>query len=229
MTPWTRAQIAGRVAVDIPDGSYVNLGVGIPTLVADHLPAGREVVFHSENGLLGVGAAPAPGEGDPDVINAGKQQVTLVRGGCYMAHADSFALIRGGHLDIAVLGGFEVSGAGDLANWSGDGETVPAVGGAMDLAVGAREVWVAMTHTGTSARPKLVEHCRLPLTAPGVVTRVYTDLAVLHVDREARCFVVEDLVPGLTIEQLQSRTGAPLRGGRDLTAGGGTRVRRRTF
>lgn len=162
------------------------------------------------------------------MINAGKQQVTLVPGGCYMGHADSFALIRGGHLDIAVLGGFEVSAAGDLANWSGDGETVPAVGGAMDLAVGAREVWVAMTHSGTSVRPKLVEHCRLPLTAPGVVSRVYTDLAVLRVDREARCFVVEDVVAGLTIEQLQARTVAPLRSGRGITVEAGTRVRRRT-
>ncbi len=211
---WNRAQVAARVAADLPDGSYVNLGIGIPTLVADALPAGREVVFHSENGLLGVGPAPAPGEGDPDVINAGKQQVTVVTGGCFMAHADSFALIRGGHLDLAVLGGFEVSSAGDLANWAGDGDMVPAIGGAMDLAAGARRVWVAMTHTTTDGRPKLVEQCRLPLTAPAVVSRVYTDLAVMEVDREARCFVVLDLAPGVAWQELQAATAASLRQGR---------------
>jgi 3-oxoadipate CoA-transferase beta subunit len=211
---WTRMELAARVAADIPDGSYVNLGIGIPTLVADCVPAEREVVFHSENGLLGVGPAPPPGEADPDVINAGKDPVTVVRGGCFMSHADSFALIRGGHLDLAVMGGFEVSARGDLANWAGEGEMVPAVGGAMDLAAGARDVWVAMTHTTAAGSSKLVEQCRLPLTGRGVVSRVYTDLAVLDVDREEGCFAVVELAPGLDMRALQEVTAAPLRSGR---------------
>ncbi len=205
---WTRAQVAARVAADVPDGSYVNLGIGLPTLVADHLPEGREIVFHSENGLLGMGPAPDPGGVDPDVINAGKQPVTVVPGGSFMAHADSFALIRGGHLDLAILGGFEVSSAGDLANWSGDGDTVPAVGGAMDLATGARRVWVAMTHTTSEGRPKLVERCHLPLTAPGVVSRVYTDLAVLDVDAAHGRFVALEMVPGVSLADLEAVTAA---------------------
>jgi 3-oxoadipate CoA-transferase, beta subunit len=210
---WTRAEVAARVAADIPDGAYVNLGIGMPTLVADWLPAGREVVFHSENGLLGVGPAPPPGEGDPDLINAGKDRVSVVAGGCYMSHADSFTLIRGRHLDLAVLGGFEVSSSGDLANWAGGGDTVPAVGGAMDLAVGARDVWVAMSHTTGSGAPKLVEKCSLPLTAPGVVSRVYTNVAVVQVDRSEGCFVVLDVVPGLSLAGLQALTGGRVRGG----------------
>jgi 3-oxoadipate CoA-transferase beta subunit len=205
---WTRAQVAARVAADIPDGSYVNLGIGLPTLVADHVPAGREIIFHSENGLLGMGPAPAPDLLDPDVINAGKQPVTVVAGGCFMGHADSFALIRGGHLDLAVMGGFEVSSAGDLANWSGDGDTVPAVGGAMDLATGARQVWVAMTHTTSDGRPKLVERCHLPLTSAGVVSRVFTDLAVLEVDAAHGRFLAVDMAPGVSLEDLQAVTGA---------------------
>jgi 3-oxoacid CoA-transferase B subunit len=208
---WTRAEVAARVAADIPDGAYVNLGIGMPTLVADFLPAGREVVFHSENGLLGVGPAPPPGEGDPDLINAGKDRVTVVAGGSYMSHADSFALIRGRHLDLAVLGGFEVSSSGDLANWAGEGDTVPAVGGAMDLAVGAQDVWVAMTHTTAIGTPKLVEKCSLPLTAPGVVSRVYTDVAVVRVDRSEGCFIVLDIVPGLSPAGLQALTGGSVR------------------
>jgi 3-oxoadipate CoA-transferase beta subunit len=207
-------EVAARLAADIPDGSYVNLGIGIPTLVADCVPAGREVVFHSENGLLGVGPAPPPGEADPDVINAGKDPVTVVRGGCFMSHADSFALIRGGHLDLAVLGAFEVSARGDLANWAGEGETVPAVGGAMDLAAGARDVWVAMTHTTAAGSPKLVEQCHLPLTGPGVVSRVYTDLAVLAVHRDEGCFVVLELAPGVDMPALERVTGGPVRPGR---------------
>ncbi len=208
---WTRMELAARVAADIPEGSYVNLGIGIPTLVADCVPAEREVVFHSENGLLGVGPAPAPGEADPDLINASKSPVTVVRGGCFMSHADSFALIRGGHLDLAVMGGFEVSAGGDLANWAAEGEMLPAVGGAMDLAAGARDVWVAMTHTTAAGAPKLVKECRLPLTGPGVVSRVYTDLAVLDVDRDEGCFVVVDLVPGLELDALRHVTDAPVR------------------
>jgi 3-oxoadipate CoA-transferase beta subunit len=210
---WTRAEVAARVAADIPDGAYVNLGIGMPTLVADCLPAGREVVFHSENGLLGMGPAPPPGEGDPDVINAGKDQVSVVAGGCYMSHVDSFALIRGRHLDLAILGGFQVSSSGDLANWAGEGDTVPAVGGAMDLAVGAKDVWVAMTHATSAGAPKLVEKCSLPLTAPGVVCRVYTDVAVLRVDRLEGCFVVLDVVSGLSLAGLQARTGGRVRAG----------------
>jgi 3-oxoacid CoA-transferase B subunit len=210
---WTRIEVAARVAADIADGSYVNLGIGIPTLVADCVPGEREVVFHSENGLLGVGPAPPPGGADPDVINAGKDPVTVVRGGAFMSHADSFALIRGGHLDLAVMGGFEVSARGDLANWAGEGEMIPAVGGAMDLAAGAREVWVAMTHTTAAGAPKLVEECHLPLTGRGVVSRVYTDLAVLEVNRQAGVFVVMDLVPGVGLAALQDVTAAPLRAG----------------
>jgi 3-oxoadipate CoA-transferase, beta subunit len=210
---WTRAEVAARVAADIPDGAYVNLGIGMPTLVADWLPAGREVVFHSENGLLGVGPAPPPGEGDPDLINAGKDRVSVVAGGCYMSHADSFALIRGRHLDLAVLGGFEVSSSGDLANWAGEGDAVPAVGGAMDLAVGAQDVWVAMTHTAATGAPKLVEKCSLPLTARAVVSRVYTDLAVVQVDCSEGCFVVLDVVPGLSLAGLQALTGGRVRAG----------------
>jgi 3-oxoacid CoA-transferase B subunit len=214
LTRWTRTEVAARLAADVPDGSYVNLGIGIPTLVADCVPAEREIVFHRENGLLGVGPAPPPGRADPDVINAGKDPVTVVRGGSFMSHADSFALIRGGHLDLAVMGGFEVSAGGDLANWAGEGEMIPAVGGAMDLAAGAREVWVAMTHTTASGAPKLVNECRLPLTGRGVVSRVYTDLAVLEIDRGEGCFVVVELVPGLDLHTLQEVTGAPVRASR---------------
>ena len=210
---WTRMELAARLAADIPDGSYVNLGIGIPTLVADCVPAEREVVFHSENGLLGVGPAPPPGEADPDVINAGKDPVTVVRGGSYLSHADSFALIRGGHLDLAVMGGFEVSARGDLANWAAENEMAPAVGGAMDLAAGARDVWVAMTHTTAAGSPKLVEQCRLPLTGPGVVSRVYTDLAVIQVDRDKGCFVVLELAPGVDMAALERVTAGPLRPG----------------
>jgi 3-oxoadipate CoA-transferase beta subunit len=203
--------MAARVAADIPEGSYVNLGIGIPTLVADCVPGDREIVFHSENGLLGMGPAPPPGQGDPDIINAGKEQVSVVRGGCFMSHAESFALIRGGHLDLAVMGGFQVSTAGDLANWSGEGDAIPAVGGAMDLAAGARDVWVAMTHTTSAGTPKLVEHCTLPLTAPGVVSRVYTDLAVLEINRGDGCFVAVEVIAGLDLRGLQALTGGPVR------------------
>lgn len=199
----SRTEIAARVAADIAEGSYVNLGIGIPTLVADHLPAEQEVIFHSENGLLGMGPAPRAGQEDPEVINAGKQLVTLVEGSCYMSHSDSFALIRGGHLDLAVLGAFQVSSRGDLANWATRGHRAPAVGGAMDLAAGARAVWVTMSHTTSSGEPKLVEACSYPLTATGVVSRVYTDLATLRVDRDRGCFVVEELVDGISLEELK--------------------------
>lgn len=206
--PLTRRQVAARAARDIPDGGYVNLGIGLPTLVADALPADREIVLHSENGLLGMGPAPT-GEPDPELINAGKDPVTLLPGGSFFNHADAFVMIRGHHLDLAVLGAFEVSAYGDLANFSvGETGMPPAVGGAMDLAVGARRIVVVTTHTSASGTPKLVSRCTLPLTAPRVVSRVYTDLAVLDVADGA--FTVRELVPGLTFDELAARTGAPL-------------------
>ena len=209
MTPLTRTQMAARVARDIPEGWYVNLGIGIPTMVADHVPAGREVIFHSENGVLGMGPAPAPEARDPWLINAGKQHVTLMQGGAYVHHADSFAMIRGRHIDLCVLGAFEVAENGDIANWAtSDNDTSPAVGGAMDLAVGAKRLWVVMEHTTKDGRPRLVRRCSYPLTAPGAVARVYTNLAVLDV-MEAGFRVVE-MAPGLTLEALQARTDAPL-------------------
>jgi 3-oxoadipate CoA-transferase beta subunit len=207
--PWDRAQMAARVARDIPEGWYVNLGIGIPTLVADHVPLDREVIFHSENGVLGMGPAPPKGQEDPWLINAGKQHVTLRAGGSYVHHGDSFAMIRGGHLDLCVLGAFEVAENGDIANWAtSENDTAPAVGGAMDLAAGAKRLWVVMDHTTKDGRPKLVKRCGYPLTAPGAVKRVYTNLAVLDVTE--RGFVVIDMVPGLSQADLQARTEAKL-------------------
>jgi 3-oxoadipate CoA-transferase beta subunit len=206
----SHAQMAARLARDIPDGSYVNLGIGLPTLVADVVPAGREVIYHSENGILGMGPAPRPGEEDPELINAGKQLVTLVPGGVFFHHTDSFMMMRGGHLDVSVLGAFQVSQQGDLANWATDSESLPpAVGGAMDLAVGARRILVLTTHTTRDGRPKLLDECTYPLTAARVVDRVYTDLAVLDVGPGG--FVVREVVPGTSHEDLQAVTGAPLR------------------
>ena len=206
---WTRAQLTARIARDIPEGWYVNLGIGIPTLVANSIPADREVVLHSENGLLGMGPAPAPDAIDPWLINAGKQHVTLLAGGSFVHQADSFAMIRGGHIDLCVLGAFEVGENGDLANWATSAtDFAPAVGGAMDLAAGARRTWVATEHTTKDGRPKLVERCSYPLTALGVVSRVYTNLAILDVTE--RGFVVREMTPGLTLEALQARTGAVL-------------------
>jgi 3-oxoadipate CoA-transferase beta subunit len=207
--PLNRTQMAARVAADIPEGWVVNLGIGIPTLVADHVPEDREVIFHSENGVIGVGPAPEEGARDPWLINAGKQHVTLRTGGAYVHHADSFALIRGGHLDLCVLGAFEVAENGDIANWStGANERAPAVGGAMDLAAGAKRLWVVMEHTTKDGRPRLVARCSYPLTALGAVRRVYTNLAVIDV--EPRGFVVREMIPGMTIEALRERSGAPL-------------------
>jgi len=208
--PWTRAEIAAHAARDIPEGYYVNLGIGIPVLVADHIPAGREVIIQSENGVLGMGPAPAPDKINRWLINASKQYVTLVPGGSYMHHADSFALIRGGHLDLCVLGAFEVAENGDLANWATSAvDSTPAVGGAMDLAAGAKQIWVLMEHTTKSGESRLKRRCGYPLTAPGVVKRVYTNLAVLDVTEHG--FVVRELAPGLTLEALQQVTEAPLR------------------
>jgi 3-oxoadipate CoA-transferase beta subunit len=180
--PFNRAEMAARAAKDIPEGWYVNLGIGMPTAIADHVPLNREVVFHSENGILGMGPAPTPETRNPWLINAGKQLVTLRDGGSYCHHADSFAMIRGGHLDLCVLGAFEVAENGDIANWAtSENDTAPAVGGAMDLAVGARRLWAIMEHTTKDGRPRLVRRCSYPLTAAGAVTRVYTNLAVLDV------------------------------------------------
>jgi 3-oxoadipate CoA-transferase beta subunit len=209
MKPWSRAQMAARVARDIPEGWYVNLGIGIPTLVADHIAPEREVIFHSENGVLGMGPAPGDNARDPWLINAGKFHVTLRQGGAYVHHADSFAMIRGGHIDLCVLGAFEVAENGDIANWAtSETDTAPAVGGAMDLSAGARRVWVLMEHTTKDGRPKLVRRCSYPLTALGVVSRVFTNLAVLDITE--RGFTVVDMLPGMTPAALRERTGAPL-------------------
>lgn len=209
MTPLTREELAKIVSDDLMEGWHVNLGIGLPTSVADAIPAGREVILHSENGILGMGPRPAPGKEQPDfLINAGKQPVTLVEGGSYFDHATSFAMVRGGHLDVAVLGAFQVSEAGDLANWSlGDKQGVPGVGGAMDLAAGARRVFVMMEHITRNGRPKIVPECTLPLTARRAVHRIYTDHAVIDVV-DSRLVVRR--IFGTDFEGLQSITAAPL-------------------
>jgi 3-oxoadipate CoA-transferase beta subunit len=207
-TRLSRDQMAARIANDIPEGSYVNLGIGMPTLVGNYLPKDREIFLHSENGILGMGPAPAPGEEDRDLINAGKEPVTLLTGGAYFHHTDSFAMMRGGHLDIAVLGAFQVSVSGDLANWHSGGDAIPAVGGAMDLAVGAKSVWVMMEHLTKEGRSKIVERCSYPLTGVGVVKRIYTDLAVIDVTPHG--LVARDLVAGLAFNELQRLTRVPL-------------------
>ncbi len=209
MTRLDLDDMAARVARDIPDGAYVNLGIGMPTRVANHVSEDRQVIYHSENGILGVGPAPAPGEENPDLINAGKQYVTLLPGGAYFDNAESFAMMRGGHLDLAVLGAFQVSMAGDLANWAANDEKLPpAVGGAMDLAVGARRLFVLMRHTTKDGRPKILERCDYPLTGAGVVKRIYTDLAVIDVTTEG--LRVRELHAGNTLEEVRAVTGAPL-------------------
>lgn len=201
--------MAVRVAQDIHDGAVVNLGIGLPTLVANHLPAGREVMMHSENGVIGFGAAPAAGEEDDDLINAGKQPVTLLPGGAFFHHADSFAMMRGGHLDICVLGAFQVSATGDLANWhTGAADAIPAVGGAMDLAIGAKKTLVMMEHVTKTGEAKIVMRCGYPLTGIACVSRIYTDLAVLDVTPQG--LRVVDRAPGLSFENLQSVTAVPL-------------------
>ncbi len=208
MTTDLRHRIARRAAHDLPDGAYVNLGIGLPTLVAGHTPPSREIIFHSENGLLGVGPPPPPGAEDTDLVNAGKQPVTLLPGAAVFHHNDAFVMMRGGHLDYALLGGFQVSAGGDLANWSlGETTKAPAVGGAMDLAAGAKQVWVLMEHTTKSGEPRIVERCTYPLTAPGVVRRIYTELAVIDVGVE---LVVRELADGITFGFVQARTGARL-------------------
>ena len=205
----TKDELAARVARDIPEGATVNLGIGQPTLVANHMPSNLEILLHSENGILGMGPAPAAGQEDYDLINAGKQPVTLLQGGAYFHHADSFAMMRGGHLDICVLGAFQVSATGDLANWhTGEPGAIPAVGGAMDLAIGAKQTWVMMDLLTKQGQSKLVSACSYPLTGIGCVKRVYTDLATLACT--AKGLLVIDMVPGLTLKALSELIGLPL-------------------
>jgi len=215
--PLSRDEIARRAGRDIPDGAYVNLGIGLPTLAANYVPAGREVIYHSENGILGMGPSPNAGEEDLDVINAGKQPVTLLPGASIFHHTDAFAMIRGGHIGLALLGGMQVSAGGDLANWStGDEKFPPAVGGAMDLAAGAASVWVLMDHTTREGEPKILDSCTFPLTAAGIVDRIYTNLAVIDVADDG--LIVREMVQGLEFDELQRRTGARLRLANDWRA-----------
>jgi 3-oxoadipate CoA-transferase beta subunit len=209
MTPLTRQKMAARAAQDLREGDYVNLGIGIPILTARYIPADREVIFHSENGVLGMGPAPPPGEEDKDLIDAGKSPATLVTGGAYVHHADSFTIIRGGHLDVSLMGAFEVSQDGDLANWTTEDPAYPpGVGGAMDLAAGAKQVRVLMEHTSKKGEPRILTRCRLPLTARRVVRRIYTNLAVIDVIDGA--LVVQEIIPDLDLAGLQRLTEAPL-------------------
>ena len=206
----TRDQMAARLAQDIPDGAIVNLGIGLPTLVANHLPKDREIVLHSENGVLGMGPAPSKGAEDEDLINAGKQPVTILPGGAYFHHADSFGMMRGGHLDFSVLGAFQVSMTGDLANWhTGEPDAIPAVGGAMDLAIGAKKTFVMMEQLTRQGESKIVQRCTYPLTGIGCVSRIYTDHAVIDVTPEG--LVALEWVDGLSFEELCKLSGAPLR------------------
>jgi 3-oxoadipate CoA-transferase beta subunit len=212
-TPLTRDELAWRVAQDMPDGAYVNLGIGLPTRVAQFVPNDREVVYHSENGLLGVGPPPQAGREDPELVNAGKQMITLLPGASIFDHPLSFMMIRGGHIDIALLGAYQVAANGDLANWATDREkAAPAVGGAMDLAAGAKRVWVLMEHTNKDGSPRLLERCTYPLTAPGVVDRIFTNLAVIDIDNG---FLVREIVEGCSIDELAALTGAHVRAAAD--------------
>lgn len=209
MNTLTHQQLAERIARDIPEGAYVNLGIGMPTQIANYLPANREIFLHSENGILGMGPAPAPGEEDPELINAGKQPVTLLAGGCYFHHGDSFTMMRGGHLDICVLGAYQVSARGDLANWStGAPSSIPAVGGAMDLAIGAKQVFVMTEHLTKKGECKIVEHCTYPLTGMACIDRIYTDMAVMDITPSG--VVVRELFGDVTAEHLQSVTPVAL-------------------
>lgn len=209
MNTLTHQQLAERIARDIPEGAYVNLGIGMPTQIANYLPADREIFLHSENGILGMGPAPAPGEEDPELINAGKQPVTLLAGGCYFHHGDSFTMMRGGHLDICVLGAYQVSAGGDLANWStGAPSSIPAVGGAMDLAIGAKQVFVMTEHLTKKGECKIVEQCSYPLTGMACIDRIYSDMAVMDITPEG--VVVRELFGDVTAEYLQSVTPVAL-------------------
>ena len=204
-----REQMAQRVALDIPNGSYVNLGIGIPELIAKYVPEGREFIYHTENGLLGMGPSPEEGQGEPELINAGKRQVTALPGAAYFHHADSFSMIRGGHLDLCVLGALQVAKNGDLANWSTGGpDAIPAVGGAMDLVAGVKQIFVVTQHSTKKGEPKLLDACTFPLTGVGVVSRIYTDLAVIDVTPEG--LRVVELSPGVDFAYVQERTGTEL-------------------
>lgn len=206
---WTPDQMAARAALDIPNGAYVNLGIGMPERVAEFVPEGRTFIYHSENGLLGMGPKPSENERDPDLINAGKKPVTLNPGASFFHHADSFAMIRGGHIDFCVLGAMQVADNGDLANWStGEADAIPAVGGAMDLVAGVRTIFVITRHVTKEGNAKLVARCTYPLTGVGVVKRVYTDLAVIAVTPDG--FQAVDLAPGVSFDEVASKTGAPL-------------------
>ncbi|MFJ5716024.1 3-oxoacid CoA-transferase subunit B [Neobacillus sp. NPDC093127] len=206
---WSKIDLASRVAQDLEDGWFVNLGIGIPTLVADVIPEGREIILHSENGLLGLGPKPEPGKEDMDLVNAGKEPITLKPGGSFFSQSDSFAMIRGGHLDAAVLGAFQVSMYGDLASWKVPNDPLGRVGGAMDLTVGAKRVFLCMQHCTKKGESKIVEECTYPLTAPRCVDRIYTDLAVIDVTEDG--LVVQELAPSVTFKYLQERTAAPLK------------------
>jgi len=206
---WSKIELASRVAVDLEDGWFVNLGIGLPTLVADVIPEGREIILHSENGLLGLGPKPKPGEEDMDLVNAGKEPITLKPGGCFFSQSESFAMIRGGHLDASVLGAFQVSMYGDLASWKVTNAPLGRVGGAMDLTVGSKRVFLCMQHCTSKGEAKIVEECTYPLTAPRCVDRIYTNLAVIEVTEDG--LVVKELAPGVTFEYLQKCTDAPLK------------------
>jgi 3-oxoadipate CoA-transferase beta subunit len=206
---WNREQMAELAAHDIPDGAIVNLGIGIPELVTKFVPEGREFIYHTENGLLGMGPAPAAGEEDPELINAGKKAITAIPGASYFHHADSFSMIRGGHIDICVLGAMQVSAGGDLANWStGAADAIPAVGGAMDLVAGVRTIYIITQHCTKNGEPKLVESCTYPLTGQAVISRIYTDLAVIDVTADG--FKLVELAPGVDLDYVQQRTGCEL-------------------
>ncbi|MEZ5198414.1 MAG: 3-oxoacid CoA-transferase subunit B [Bacteroidales bacterium] len=206
---WNTVEMAQKVALDIPDASYVNLGIGLPELVADHVPAGREVIYHTENGLLGMGPVPEENKKDPELINAGKKNITAIKGACFFHHADSFTMIRGKHIDICVLGAFQVSKDGDIANWStGKPGAIPAVGGAMDLVAGVKRIFVITQHNAKDGTSKIVNQCTYPLTGKGVVETIYTDLAIIDVKKEG--LFVREMGPNVDFKYLQERTEAPL-------------------